>query len=217
MSTSSSPSSRHNDDIVKVYGPTWAACCALCGLTSELMKKCPHCNKQKYCTKLCLESDWSRHKKTCVPRPAPSSSCSKATSSPAPGPGSSGVEESLEYMGEILPFLESCGLSSGTARIVVTACSKGSSLPVADHVAELTQHPLGRLIGSRFFRERDKVGPALDRAFRRFEHPFLRYGGEVLRCTVEHYSAHPEQVQSAAASFAPPTNIDQWFSSEHVT
>ena len=39
--------------------------CAACGKTSGTLKKCSRCNSISYCSKICQQNDWTKHKVSC--------------------------------------------------------------------------------------------------------------------------------------------------------
>ena len=179
------------------------------------MKKCLHCGMIIYCTKECCDTDWPKHKPLCddIVLDRQMGRAEMPTQSSLLG------EECMvipAFMEEIIPYFQSFGISHGTCKILFTACSKGSSVSIAEHIEELTSHPLGKLIGSRLYAERQKIKPALERSYLRFDHPFFRYGSEVVEGMCKYYDDNPDDVRGNPANFAPPTNMDQWFSKEHI-
>ncbi len=41
--------------------------CSHCHLTRVEMSRCSRCEKQRYCSRVCQQNDWSEHKKVCAP------------------------------------------------------------------------------------------------------------------------------------------------------
>jgi hypothetical protein len=201
---------RDISDALRAYTKAWSTCCGNCGQVSELMKKCIYCSNIIYCTKECCEKDRKKHRKYC------DELVLDRQMGRAPPAVDNGLYIEPEFMEDIIPYFLSFGISQGTAKILFTACSKCSILPVEEHVSELTSHPLGKLIGSRFYTDREKIKEALRKSYIRFDHPYFRYGSEVILGMCSYYDAHPDDLHRQASSFAPPANMDQWFSKEHI-
>ena len=190
-----------DNDFMKVYSHTWSTCCGLCGHTSNLMKKCLICKKKLYCGRICSDLDHERHQHECKPARVY-------------------ISDDEYFVPDFLTnhffdYLQNFGMSYGTARIFMTMISSCPTRSEDEEVEELTLHPLGKLIGSRLYANKELIHSVLHTCWNDLKHPFFQYGIHVMGRMVQYYDENPDQLVQPT-SFKPPTNMDHWFDKEHV-
>ena len=187
--------------------PAWGKCCALCGIIREPMKRCPHCNSIKYCSRTCMEDDYGYHQKYCQPDLQYGIKTVKTKTIKVDD------EDVPDFLLGIIPFCESYKLSSIHARLLISVLSKCNDMRISEQIDDLTVSPFGKLIGVKLYKESTKIDVILKDAAKTFHHPFFGFGVEIMQGVKKYYDEHQDQVSvtNSYGSFAPPPDINEWF------